>query len=129
MKKKLQFTTIQAAFTILCFCFIQTSALFSQTISEWRSAASGDLANAGGTVWEKNVLGTWTLQAAAVKPSGSSNVTIRTGHTITLSATTSILNLTIESGAQRRQQPHRLLYALAQVLRVILRQVLPTTSS
>lgn len=99
MKKKLQFTTIQAAFTILCFCLVQTTALFSQTISEWRSAASGDLANAGGTVWEKNVLGTWTLQAAAAKPSGSSNVTIRAGHTITLSATTSILNLTIETGA------------------------------
>ena len=99
MKKNLQFTTIQATFTILCFCLVQTTALFSQTISEWRSAASGDLANAGGTVWEKNVLGTWTLQAAAAKPSGSSNVTIRAGHTITLSATTSILNLTIETGA------------------------------
>ena len=99
MKRKLQFTTLQAAFTLLCFCFVQTTALFSQTISEWRSVTSGDLANAGGTIWEKNVLGTWTLQAAAAKPSGSSNVTIRAGHTITLSATTSILNLTIESGA------------------------------
>lgn len=99
MKKKLQLKTVQAAFTVLCFCFIQSTALFGQTISEWRSIASGDFANAGGTIWQKNVLGTWTTQAAATRPSGSSNVTIQAGHTITLSATTSILNLTIEAGA------------------------------
>jgi Secretion system C-terminal sorting domain len=99
MKRKLQITSLQAAFAVICFCFVQTNAVFSQTISEWRSAASGDFANAGGTLWEKNVLGAWTVQAAAAKPSGSSNVTIRNGHTVTLSATTSIMNLTIESGA------------------------------
>jgi Secretion system C-terminal sorting domain len=99
MKSKLQITTIQAAFTIVCFCFIQSTALFSQAISEWRSVTSGDFTNPGGTVWEKNVSGTWTLQAAAAKPSGSCNVTIRAGHTVSLSSTTSILGLTIEAGA------------------------------
>jgi hypothetical protein len=98
MKKALQFKTIKALFAVLFFSFLQIGVLSAQTISEWRSAASGDFANTTGTIWEKNVLGTWTLQAAAAKPSGSSNVTIRAGHTVSLSATTSILGLTIEAG-------------------------------
>jgi hypothetical protein len=103
MKRKLQLKTVQTILAIVCFSFIQTSALLGQTaptVSEWRSVASGDFGNAGGTIWEKNVLGSWTLQAAAAKPSGSSNVTIRAGHTVTISATTSILGLTIEAGAK-----------------------------
>ncbi len=96
----LHLKTVQSLFIVLLLCFTQaTSISAQQAISEWRSAVSGDFNNAGGTVWERNVVGTWTLQAAAARPSGSSNVTIRAGHTVTLSATTSILGLTIEAGA------------------------------
>jgi hypothetical protein len=100
MKRKVQLKTVQTIIVLLSICFSQSSA-FGQTVSEWRSAASGTFANAGGTVWEKLVLGAWTLQIAAAKPSGSSNVTIRSGHTVTIDATpttVSMLNLTIEAG-------------------------------
>lgn len=103
MKIKLHLKTVQLFSAVLLFCLFQATTISAQqVISEWRSAASGTFANATGTVWEKLVLGTWTLQAAATKPSGSSNVTIRAGHTVTLDAsptTISILNLTIEAGA------------------------------
>jgi hypothetical protein len=103
MKRNLQLKTVQTIIAFVCVIFVPTSTLFSQTapiVSEWRSVTSGDFSNAGGTIWEKNVLGAWTLQIAAAKPSGSSNVTIRAGHTVTISATTSILGLTIEAGAK-----------------------------
>lgn len=93
MKKKLHISLI----FMLLVSAVTLNA--QQATSEWRTAGSGDFANTGGTIWEKFVTGAWVLQAAAAKPSGSSNVTIRTGHTVTLSATTSILGLTIESGA------------------------------
>jgi hypothetical protein len=100
MKKNLQLKSL----TVLLFCcLVQTTALIGQP-SEWQSAASGSFANnvTGTTIWNKKVLGTWTPQpgdpTTPPRPSGGSNVTIQTGHTITLAATTSILNLTIEPG-------------------------------
>ena len=90
---------LQLFILLLVVCLSANTQGTAQTISEWRSASSGLVSNASGLVWEKLVTGVWTLQAAAAKPSGSSNVTIRTGHTVTIDATLGILNLTIESGA------------------------------
>ncbi len=105
MKKSLHFKTGQKILGLLCFCFLQTAVLFGQA-SEWRTATSGSYANAttGITIWEKNVMGVWTPQpgdpTTPLRPSGGANVTIRSGHIISLAATTSILNLTIEPGGQ-----------------------------
>jgi Secretion system C-terminal sorting domain len=99
MKRNLQLKTIQFIFTFLCFCFVQS--LNGQATSEWRSLKTGDFGNAAGGVWEKyNTLTlTWDVQAAAVKPGGGANVTIKSGHVVSISATSSMLSLTIESGA------------------------------
>jgi Secretion system C-terminal sorting domain len=101
MKKKIHIKTIKLIFAVLCLCFVQS--LNGQATSQWRSAATGSFANATGNVWEKynTVTFTWDLQIAGAKPSGSSNVTIRNGHTVTIDAsptTVSMLNLTIEAG-------------------------------
>jgi hypothetical protein len=102
MKRNLHFKNIQLSIAILFFSLIQSLTLSSQT--EWRSIASGNFSNAGNTVWQKfNTLsGNWedpTLTGTTLRPSGGSNATIRTGHIVTLDATTTVLNLTIEAGA------------------------------
>lgn len=99
MKRNLQLKTIQFIFTFLCFCFVQS--LNGQATSDWRSLKTGDFGNAAGGVWEKyNTLTlTWDVQAAATKPGGGANVTIRAGHVVSISATSSMLSLIIEAGA------------------------------
>jgi pectin methylesterase-like acyl-CoA thioesterase len=74
---------------------------------EFRSSGSGYFANAStGTyinttsIWEKydGSTNTWVAQALGTRPSNV-NVTIRSGHTVTLDALAGITSLTIESGA------------------------------
>jgi hypothetical protein len=99
MKKNLHLKTIQSIFTFLCLCF--ALSLNGQATSEWRSIASGDFANAAGTVWEKYntlTLG-WDVQAAATRPGGGANVRIRSPHVVTIGATATMLSLTIDAGA------------------------------
>ncbi len=97
MKKNLKSKT-NYFFAVLFLCLFQTLSLTGQTISEWRSAASGDFAV--GATWEKLVLGVWTLQTGTSAPSGSSKVTIRSGHTVTIAATKSVYSLTIEANGK-----------------------------
>jgi pectin methylesterase-like acyl-CoA thioesterase len=74
---------------------------------EFRSAASGFWTNASSgngtnpvSIWEKYVAASksWVLQANGVQPFNA-NVTIRTGHTVSLDGLKSVNNLFIESGA------------------------------
>ena len=66
----------------------------AQTTGDYRSAASG--------VW--SAIGTWETYngsawvAAATKPGSTVNVTIQNGHSVTLGATESVKNLTIDAG-------------------------------
>ncbi len=77
-----------------------TSAMFSQAVGDYGSAASGNWGTAGTwVVCATN--GTWDgATAATVVPNAAVNVWVRTGHTVTVEASPkTCLNLTIDSGA------------------------------
>jgi hypothetical protein len=81
---------------IISFIGITSLSAIAQNNGDYRSAASGLWGSA--STWERFTGGNWS--AAAAKPGASSNVTVRSGHVVTLDAGANISNLTIEKGAQ-----------------------------
>ncbi len=65
----------------------------------WTNASSGNGSNPA-SIWEKYVSAsnTWVLQPTGTQPSNA-NVTIRSGHTVTIDGLKSVNNLTIAQGA------------------------------
>ena len=86
--------------TILALPLVGTDTLTAHTI--YRSLATGDWANAAGGIWELSTDdgGTWTIAGAYRTPGSGNDATIRSGHVITISGTSSVQNLTIESNAR-----------------------------
>lgn len=78
----------------------QTANIPVTVAGDYRSLASGNwgTSTVNTDIWEKYDGTTW--QATATPPSGSTpTVTIRTGHTVALNATTGVNNVVIETGA------------------------------
>ena len=84
--------------TLLILVVINTVCANAQNNGDYRSATSG-LWNSAGT-WEKFTGSNWSI--ATVKPGASNNVTVRSGHVVTINegGSASINNLTIEKNAQ-----------------------------
>lgn len=85
-------------FMLLILVGITAVSVNAQNNGDYRSASSG-LWNSAST-WEKFTNSNWTI--ATVKPGSNSNVTIRSGHIVTLNegGSASLSNLTIEKNAQ-----------------------------
>ncbi len=78
----------------------QTANIPLTVAGDYRSTASGNWGTSTVTtdIWEKYDGAGW--QATATPPSGSTpTVTIRTGHTVALNATTGVNNVVVETGA------------------------------
>ena len=80
---------------LFCFIFLLPSLIRSQTVGDYRTAATGNWASAG--TWEIYTGLFWT---PAVTPPSSlnGNISIRNGHTVTVSANTLADDLTIDAG-------------------------------
>lgn len=78
----------------------QTANIPETVAGDYRSTASGNWGTSSVTtdIWEKYDGASW--QSTATPPSGSTpTVTIRTGHTVALNATTGVNNVVVETGA------------------------------
>jgi PKD repeat protein len=97
MKKLLHHPRLanKSSLMFLLLTLFSTALLRGQVSGDYQSSASGTLA-AGAAIWETYSGGAWT--ATTTQPGSTNNVTIRNGHTITLSATSSFKNLTIDAG-------------------------------
>jgi hypothetical protein len=91
---------LQTNFTLLLLAFLLqgTTTLSAQVLGDYQSFATGDWLTAA--TWQRYDGAAW--QTTTATPSTTSNVTIKSGHVVSLTSTTSTpsaKNLTIEAGA------------------------------
>jgi hypothetical protein len=81
----------------LLLMILFTSAAFAQVTGDYRSATSGQWGTTA--TWERYDGSAWVAATGTQAPGSSANVTIQSGHTVTLEAGKSCNNLTIATGA------------------------------
>jgi len=89
-------TTASVAILVLCFSFF--SLLSAQSANDYRSFQSGNWHSS--ETWEVYIGGEWTLSASIPAAATANNVTIRSGHSVTVNDHITIDQTVVEADAE-----------------------------